>query len=81
MTQRSKAKDYTAVDKLSVVSLELHMQSSWETTRLVFSSIFIVFLNFTFDWATNVYARLSTLLIGTQEVWKKDGMLPFIKEG
>jgi hypothetical protein len=38
MTQRSKAKDYTAMNKLTVGSLELHMWSTRETTRLVFNS-------------------------------------------
>jgi hypothetical protein len=40
MTQKSKAKDYTAVDKLSISSLELHRQSIRETTRLDFNSKF-----------------------------------------
>jgi hypothetical protein len=45
MTQRSKAKDYIAVDKLSVGSLELHRQSTGETACLVFNSKLHLWLN------------------------------------
>jgi hypothetical protein len=49
MAQRSKVKNYTAVEKdLSIGSLELQRKLTKETTCLVFSSIFIVFSNFAF---------------------------------
>jgi hypothetical protein len=38
MTQMSKTKDYTSVDKLSVGDLELHGQLSGETAHQIFNS-------------------------------------------
>jgi hypothetical protein len=64
MTQRSNAKDYTIADKLSVGSLELHTQSTRETAYLVFNC------KLHLCCPTIVEARLSTLMVGTQQVWE-----------